>query len=401
MTEMFAKIQEVLKGYDMSKLTIGVLGGHSELDVCRGAKKFGFRTLAVCQKGREKTYSKFFRSRQGLFGQNIGCVDQVLEVDSFADIVKPEIQQKLRELNTIFIHNRYFWVYCDFKQIENDFFVPIFGNRDYVKLEERDQPMNQYVLLEKAGIHMPKIIRKGGDVQGRRLLEEKLDHHFVQEKGPPLIVKVNESIRSYERAFFIATNTAEYFDIGGKMIAQGMVKEEDLDRAVIEEFIIGAQVNFNFFYCPFLKQVELMGTDMRRQTSLDGFLRLNAVTQTTLMKSGYKPSMIETGHVACTIKESLIQKVCEMAEQFVITTAKELGRPITGPFALQGAVAPFKGKEDIVIFDVSMRIPGSPGTASTPYSGYLFGDSISYGERIAMALKVGQSSMENMLQLVS
>ena len=53
---------------------------------------------------------------------------------------------------------------------------------------------------------------------------------------------------------------------------------------------------------------------------------------------------------------------------------------------MQGAVVADEGKEDIVIFDVSMRIPGSPGTAFTPYSGYLHRKSISYGERIAMEI---------------
>ena len=57
-----------------------------------------------------------------------------------------------------------------------------------------------------------------------------------------------------------------------------------------------------------------------------------------------------------------------------------------GPFALQGAVTAEEGSEDIVIFDVSMRIPGSPGTVSTPYTRYLYGDSISVGERVAMEL---------------
>ncbi len=41
----------------------------------------------------------------------------------------------------------------------------------------------------------------------------------------------------------------------------------------------------------------------------------------------------------------------------------------------------------MVVFDVSMRIPGSPLTRFTPHSGYLYGDSISYGERIAMEIK--------------
>lgn len=50
------KIQEIVDSYDNKHITIGVLGGHSALDVCRGAKKHGFRTLTVCQKGREKKH---------------------------------------------------------------------------------------------------------------------------------------------------------------------------------------------------------------------------------------------------------------------------------------------------------------------------------------------------------
>ena len=42
-----------------------------------------------------------------------------------------------------------------------------------------------------------------------------------------------------------------------------------------------------------------------------------------------------------------------------------------------------------MIFDVSLRIPGSPGTRFTPYTGYLYGESISVGERIAMEIAEG------------
>ena len=45
-----------------------------------------------------------------------------------------------------------------------------------------------------------------------------------------------------------------------------------------------------------------------------------------------------------------------------------------------------------MIFDVSMRIPGSPGTRFTPLTGYLYGDTISYGERIAMEIRDGVKS---------
>lgn len=386
----------ILNDYDLSNLTIGVLGGHSALDVCHGAKKYGFKTLAVCQKGREKTYNQYYKTRNGR-----GCIDEVILVDNFAGITKPEIQEQLRKLNTIFVHNRYFWVYCDFAAIENDFKVPIFGSRDFVKLEERDHENNQYVLLKKAGIRTPRIIREGGENITTTELAQRLDDHFVIQKGGPLIVKANEAIRTYERAFFVITSERDYHEISDTMIATGKLTAEGVANAVIEEFILGAQVNFNYFYSPLTGDLELMGTDLRRQTSLDGFLRLDAQTQMQLLQKGYKPSLIETGHIACTVKESILEKAFTIGEQFIATMQQEFPPGIVGPFALQGAVDSQHGKEEIVIFDVSMRIPGSPGTKFTPYSGYLYGESMSFGERIGLELKLADGNKDKLVKLLS
>ncbi|MFA4815221.1 MAG: DUF1297 domain-containing protein [Candidatus Gracilibacteria bacterium] len=363
-------MNNLLKDYNLKQLTIGVLGGHSALDVCEGAKKLGFKTLVVAQKGREKTYEKYYRSREG----GKGCVDHLLVLNKFADIVKPSVQEELRKRNTIFIHNRYFWVYCNFDEIENDFNVPIYGTRHMVRLEERDVQHNQYWLLEKARIRLPKIIGSPKDIKG------------------PVIVKVNEATRSYERAFFVVLNPADYKKKSEEMLKSGQITKEGLKKAVIEEFIIGAQVNFNFFYSPLSGELELMGTDARRQTSLDGFLRLNANVQQELLDGGYNPTMIESGHFAVTIKESLVEKAFDIGEKFVKATQKHSKPGIIGPFALQGAVASENGREELVIFDVSMRIPGSPGTRFTPYTSYLWGRELSYGERIAMEIKMAVQS---------
>jgi len=376
-------IESVLANYNKDDLTIGVLGGHSALDVCSGAKERGFRTVAICQKGRDLTYSKYYKTRNGK-----GCVDEVILVDKFADIVKPEIQEQLRAMNTIFVHNRYFWVYCNFEEIEKEFNVPIFGTREMLKLEERDVPNNQYILMEKAGIRIPKIIRQGGTQTDKATLDKAFDNHFVTNKGGPLLVKANEAIRSYERAFFVITNQDDFYRIGADMIKNEKTTQANIDNAVIEEFIIGAQVNFNFFYSSLTGELELMGTDMRRQTSMDGFLRLDSVTQSQLITSGYKPSMVENGHVAITVKESILEKAFAIGEKFVEISKKEAAPGIIGPFALQGAVDSQHGTEEIVIFDVSMRIPGSPGTRFTPYSGYLYGQPLSFGDRIAMEIRV-------------
>ncbi|RLF40053.1 MAG: 5-formaminoimidazole-4-carboxamide-1-(beta)-D-ribofuranosyl 5'-monophosphate synthetase [Thermoplasmata archaeon] len=357
-------IEKIIDSYDTSDITIGVLGGHSGLDVSHGAKKYGFHTLAVCQKGREKTYTKYYRTRK----DGRGCIDETIVLDRFADIIKPEVQEILREKNTIFVHNRYFWVYFDFKDIEDKFLLPIYGTRSMVKLEERDVPKNQYYLLEKAGIRYPKIFSSPKEID--RLV----------------LVKVNEAIRGYERAFFYASSYEDYKHKSRELLEKKIITKEALEKAVIEEYIVGAPINFNYFYSVIDDELEIMGTDIRRQTNLDGLIRLPANEQLEVLKY-LEPKMIETGHIAATTKESIIEKIFELGEKFVSTTKKEYPPGIIGPFALQGAIAAEKGREEMVVFDVSMRIPGSPLTSFTPHTSYLYGKPISYGERIAMEIK--------------
>jgi len=373
---------DFLKGYDLKNITIGVLGGHSALDVCHGAKKHGFKTVCVARKGREKTYAQYYKTR----GER-GCIDEVIVVEKFEDVLQKEVQEKLKKLNTIFVHNRYFWVYfSDYAKVENDFQIPIFGSRTFVKLEERDQPYNQYHLLNDADIRTPKIFANPEDIDR------------------PVLVKAAEATRGYERAFFVVGSKTEWEREGSRLEKEGKVGQ-NWRKATIEEFVVGAPVNFNYFWSPLTKELELLGTDTRRQTNLDGFLRMIAPEQEKALKSGIPLKMIETGHIACTVKESILEKAFDLGEKFVKATQKlpknldPSGKGIIGPFALQGAVVAEEGKEDIVIFDVSLRIPGSPGTFSTPYSRYLYGETMSVGERVGMELKraVAQSALEKVV----
>src|SRR3990167_3073902 len=206
------KISKILESYNKNSITIGVLGGHSALDVCRGAHSHGFKTIVVAQKGREKTYAKYYKRREG-----IGFIDEVIAVNKFSDITKKEIQEELRKRNTIFVHNRYFWVYCNFKEIESKFLVPIYGTRDMVKLEERDVPKNQYYLLEKAGIRTPKIFKNPKNID--RLV----------------IVKVAEAKRGYERAFFFCSSYRDYREKSNELMNKKIITSKDLKKAVIEE----------------------------------------------------------------------------------------------------------------------------------------------------------------------
>lgn len=360
------EIKAIVKGYDNHSLCLGTLGGHSALDICRGAKKFALRNVVICVKGREKTYEHYYKVRR-----NKGIVDQVILVDSFNDILKPEIQEQLRKLNTIFVNSRYFWTYCDYKKIEEEFKVPILGNRYLIRAEQREEKNNQYDILRAAGIRIPRIFKS------------------QQEIDRLVIVKVNDAVRTYERAFFFASSPMEFEKKAAELLNARKITKEALQTAVIEEAILGAQVNLNFFYSVALGELEFMGADIRRQTNLDGVLRLPAPQQMEVLAKT-QPTLIENSHMVVTLKESLLEKVFEAGEKFVAAVRQMQPLGMIGPFALQGAFVTENNKEEFVVFDVSLRMPGSPGIMFSPYTSYLWPTQLSYGERIGMEIKVSR-----------
>lgn len=362
----------------MSKPTIAVIGSHSALDVCRGAKDEGFRTIVIVEKGRDLTYSKYFKTEK-----NIGCVDEVIYVEKFKDILGPKYQKILKAKNAIFIPHRSFEVYINnYDAIEKEFIVPIFGNKFLLRAEERTEVKNQYHILESAGIRYPKIF-KG---------PQKIDRL--------VICKVAEKERGFERAFFLSSSPSEFKKISSSMIKEGQITKSGLDAATIEEFVLGVQVNFNFFYSPLSNRLELIGTDTRRQTNIEGFLKLPADQQSQVKSSESAVLKYEeAGHIAVTILESMLEPAFEMGEKF-IKAAKEMFAPgVIGPFSLQAVITPGPPKKEIVVFDVSPRMPGSPGIFATPYTGYLYGKSLSMGRRVAMEIK--QAIAKNKLSLIT
>ena len=358
-------IKQILNSYNLSNLTIATLGSHSALDVCRGAKNLGFKTLIITEKGREKTYEKYYKTNGKL-----GCVDETLSLNKFSDLLKSEIQKQLLDKNSIFVPNRSFEAYLNFnyEAIEKDFNIPMFGNRQLLKIEERGRAENQYYLLEKSGIKYPKQFKDPKSID--RLC----------------LIKVQEKKRVFERAFFLAENYQDYKTQVDEKLKQGVFTEEQLSQAVIEEFVVGVQVNFNFFYSPISDRLELLGTDMRRQTNIEGLLKIPASYQSDVSKK-INVKYEEAGHIAVTVLESMLEKAFELGERFVKTSQKLFSPGIIGPFALQSIITAGPPKKDIIVIDISPRVPGSPGITATPYSNYLYGQSISVGQRIAMEIK--------------
>jgi 5-formaminoimidazole-4-carboxamide-1-(beta)-D-ribofuranosyl 5'-monophosphate synthetase len=367
-------VVRALAAYNRSRLTLCSIGSHSALEVAFGARAQGLRNLVVTAKGRERTYARYFAARQDPVPR--GCVDEVLELESFSDILRADVQEQLLDRSVLFVPNRSFEVYLrqryGYDEIEREMLVPFFGNRRLLKAEERgESEADQYALLQKAGIRHPRRYASADDIDG-----------LVMVKAPHARV-------SFERAFFLASSPAEYRASAERLIAEGVLTTEALGSARIEEFALGPSVNLNFFYSPLLEELELSGTDTRRQTNLEGFRSVPPSALDALR--GVTLRMEEAGHVAATIVESMLEPAFEMGERFV-AASRELCPPgAIGPFALQCVVVAGPPKE-LVCYDVSLRIPGSPGTRYTPYSGYRWGRDVSVGERIAMEIVMARDT---------
>jgi 5-formaminoimidazole-4-carboxamide-1-(beta)-D-ribofuranosyl 5'-monophosphate synthetase len=348
------KIREIIRGYDPRKVHLGVLGSHSALEIASGAKQEGIETVVVCQKGREKTYTKYYGN---LFGH-------VMLLDKFADIISENNLKRLNKLCTVFVPNRSFSVYTGYENIEEKFTVPIMGNRYMLKTEERNTPRNQHYLLQKAGILTPKTFKS----------HEEIDRLAI--------VKVSEKERAIERAFFYASSPEEFEKKAEERIKTGIISQEALKQAVIEEYVVGAKFNANFFWSPLTDEIDLLGFDKRVQTDLDGVLDLPASEQLELR---IPTQNIEIGHMGVTMRESQLEKIFEAGERFVNACKKEYPPGMIGLFALQGAVT--KDLE-FYVFDVSPRVPGCPCVEPTsPYMKYKYGVEVGPGRRVAMEIK--------------
>ncbi len=360
-------LDATLASYDASRLTLCSIGSHSALDVASGARAHGLRNLIVTERGRNATYDRYYAYRSD--GPPRGCVDATLEVERFADVLNPDVIDRLRRENVVFVPNRSFEVYLHqryaYAEIEQRMAVPFFGNRRLLRAEERDEPENQYALMDRAGIRYPRQLASAGDIDT-----------LVMVKAPHAKV-------SFERAFFLARSEPEYTAMADKLLTDGIVTPEGLRGAVIEEYALGPTINLNFFWSPVLGELELMGTDTRRQTNKDGFVGLPFAQARDLADEPMR--MEEAGHIAATLTESMLEKAFDLGERFVKAAQAVDGIGVVGPFALQCVIVSGPPK-DFVVYDVSLRIPGSPGTRYTPYTAYRWGRDVSVGERIAMEL---------------
>jgi len=368
-------IVEVLEKYDPSQIRVATIGSHSALDVCDGAAEEGFRTIAVCEEKREAPYARYFRAVRDGDGNLVrGMVDEALVLPKFKDVLSEKIQARLRKANVLFVPNRSFTSYCDLSEIEDSFKVPLFGSRNLLRTEEREEERSYYWLLEKAGLPFPEKIDDPKDIDGL------------------VIVKLHHKVKKLERGFFTAASYKEYQEKSGKLLKQGVISKGDLATARIERYIIGPIFNFDFFFSPIEEKgekIELLGIDWRFETSLDGHVRLPAEQQLTLNEDQRIPEYTVVGHNSATLRESSLREAFVLAEKYVKATQEHYAPGIIGPFTLQTAV-----DKDLrfYIYDVAPRIGGGTNvhvSVGHPYGNSLWRRPMSTGRRVALEIRRG------------
>tara|TARA_X000001036_G_scaffold275359_1_gene255687 strand:+ start:138 stop:353 length:216 start_codon:yes stop_codon:yes gene_type:complete len=65
---------------------IATLGSHCSLQVLKGAKDEGLKTMLVCEKKREKLYRRF------------PFIDELIIVDSFKEVLIKSVKKHLKKI---------------------------------------------------------------------------------------------------------------------------------------------------------------------------------------------------------------------------------------------------------------------------------------------------------------
>jgi 5-formaminoimidazole-4-carboxamide-1-(beta)-D-ribofuranosyl 5'-monophosphate synthetase len=336
------EMQEIADGYK-ERPRIGIFGSHSAIETGIAAKRFGLETVLAIEEGRSELYD-----------DNKHLYDDVIRLQKFKELLKPDIQQQLVEKRVLLLPNRSFSVYVGVEGIENEFRVPIYGNRWLLRAEERTSPKGQRWLLQSAGIRMPRQYENPEDIDG------------------PVIVKVQDARNPLERAFFKTTSPEGYEKKVQQLRTAGVINDDVLAKSTIEELVTGALFNANFHAYSLQAEFGLMdfvGFSDRIQANLSGIVRLPAKDQLELEDMPITNE--EVGHMGVTMRESLKPQVYAAAKELLTSEALLETYPpgIIGPFGLQGGlqerIVDGTKKLEFVVFDLSPRIPGDPAIGPT------------------------------------
>lgn len=319
--------------------TIAAIGSHSALQILKGAKDEGFRTLAICLKGKDKPYRMF------------KLADEIVLIDSYQELLK--LDKKLAKTKTILIPHASLIAYLGYEAVEK-LKMEYFGNKKILVWESDRDKQRQW--LKQAGLRLPRIFKRS----------ENIDR--------PVIVKFYGA--SGGRDYFLANSTKDF---------KKKIKPHKGKKFLIQEYIVGVPVFAHYFYSNLTDKLELMGFDKRYESNVDSLGRISARDQIAL--KSIDPSYVICGNIPLVVRESLLPEYIAMAETVIKASRKIVKGGLFGPFCLETVIT---SELKIYVFEISARIVAgtNPYLTGSPYSQLVYDEPMSTGRRIAREIKV-------------
>ena len=339
-------------------VSIATLGSHCALQVLKGAKDEGLKTLLVCEKKREKLYRRF------------SFIDELILVDSFSEVLDSKSQLILEQNNAVLIPHGTLIAQMTSEQIES-IKTPIFGNK-WILRWESDREMKEK-LMREANLPVPTPVSNPKDIQK--------------------LVIVKRQGAAGGKGYFMAANEQDYNTKRNQLISQGIISKEE--TLYIQEYAAGVLAYLQFFYSPLKEELEFFGVDQRHESDIEGLARIPSEQQ---LKTDKVPSFNVIGNSPLVLRESLLDEVYTMGDNFVEAAKRLVSPGMNGPFCIEGV---YDENAKFTSFEFSARIVAGTNIYmdGSPYYSLLYGEPMSMGKRIAREIKTADQS--NLLDKVT
>jgi 5-formaminoimidazole-4-carboxamide-1-(beta)-D-ribofuranosyl 5'-monophosphate synthetase len=340
---------KIIEKYDQKKLAIGTLGSHSSLNIFKGAKEEGFKTVCICKEKDAIMYQKY------------PLVDELIIVKDFTELLSENLQERLRKLNVVLIPHGSFTAYLSTEELTDSLFIPMFGNRQLLHWEANRKSQEEW--LRQAGLRLPATFKSPEDID--RLIIAKLQG----AKGG--------------RGYFLANSPKNFYKQFNEMVKRGMLAEDDLPSIHLQEYALGVNVYPSYFSSILNDDVELLAMDRRYESAVDSIGKIPASQQ---LEIDINPTYTVIGNFPIVLRESLLPEIMRMGDN-VHKKARELAPPgIIGPFCLETVIT---DEAKIYTFEISARIVAGTnvGIGTSPYAYLKYGENMYMGRRIAVEFK--------------
>ena len=338
--------------------SIATLGSHCALQLLKGAKDEGFKTLLICEKKRQGLYKRF------------KFIDELVLVDSFLEVIEQRCTSLLEKNDSILIPHGTLIAQMSSEQIES-IKTPIFGNKNILRWES-DRKLKQK-LMDEANLPTPKSI-PSPDAINELVIAKR--HGAAGGKG-----------------YFLASSENEYNKKRDQLIKDGLIKgDNDL---YLQEYTSGVLAYLQFFYSPLKNELEFFGIDKRHESNIEGLSRIPAENQLSMEKF---TSFNVIANSPLVLRESLLDEVYKMGENFVEASAKHVPPGMNGPFCIEGV---YDENAQFSAFEFSARIVAGTNIFmnGSPYTTLIFDEPMSMGRRIAREIK--QADLNNQLENIT